>query len=269
MRRSSAAVLDALRARRTIASTGPNVAVAFELDGVGIGAAVARRDAMRVHVAVRATDTVVRLELIEGDAAGWRVRPLPVVPAASTFAPGRHLVRVETGWGRHGTVADWNVVARVRGGRLVAATPYFRYPGYATHELEPTERVHERSEAHVAWTCRSRSVPSGAVGGTHHQAGGPQTLLLEVDGDADTRLVVASEVGTVTASLPQLVAGSVGRYGSEVTGPAMVVQRAAPEREWALAHDLTIAPPAAGGFVYLRLLQADGQAAWVSPVFLD
>ena len=61
----------------------------------------------------------------------------------------------------------------------------------------------------------------------------------------------------------------MGRYGSDVTGPAMVVQRAAPEREWALEHDLTIEPPAAGGFVYLRLLQADGQAAWVSPIFLD
>ncbi len=171
--------------------------------------------------------------------------------------------------GRHGTIADWNVVARVHGGRLRAATPYFRYPGFATHELEPTERVLERGEAHVAWACRSRSVPSGAVGGTHHQAGGPQTMLLEVDGDADARLEVTSEVGTIDATLRQLVASSVGRYGSDVTGPAMVVQRAAPEREWALAHDLTLTPPAAGGFVYLRLLQADGQAAWVSPVFLD
>jgi len=267
--RSPAAVLDALRARRTIASTGPNVAVDFELDGAGIGGAVARRDAMRVRVVVRATDTVVRLELIEGDASGWRVRPLPVVPASSAFTPGRHLVRVETGWGRHGTIADWNVVARVHGGRLVAATPYFRYPGYATHELEPSERVLEISDAHAAWTCRSRSVPSGAVGGTHHQSGGPQTLLLEIEGDAGTRLEVASEVGPIAATLPQLVAGSLGRYGSDVTGPAMVVQRAAPAREWALEHDLTIAPPGAGGFVYLRLMQADGQAAWVSPVFLD
>lgn len=267
--RSPAAILEALRARRTIASTGPNVEVAFELGGAGIGAAVARRDAMRVHVAVRATDTVVRLELIEGDASGWRVRPLPVVPASSSFASGRHRVRIETGWGRHGTIAAWTAAARVHGGRLVAATPYFRYPGYGTHELEPTEGVLERDEAHVAWACRSRSVPSGAIGGTHHQAGGPQTLLLEIEGDERTRLEVQSEVGTIEATLPQLVAGSVGRYGSDVTGPAMVVQRAAPEREWALAHDLTIEPPAAGGFVYLRLMQADGQAAWVSPVFLD
>ncbi len=267
--RTPAAILEALRARRTIASTGPNVDVAFELDGVGIGGVVRRRDLLRLHLRVRGTDTITRLELVEGDASGWRVRPLPVVGASSAFVPGRHLVRVETGWGRHGTIADWNVVARVADGHLVAATPYFRYPGYGTHETVATERVLERSDAHVAWSCRSKAVPSGHLGGTHHQAGGPQTMLLEIDGDERTRLEVASEVGLVGATLPELVATSVGAYGSDVTGPALVVQRAAPEREWSLAHDMTIEPPAAGGFVYLRLLQADGQAAWASPVFVD
>ncbi|MFU8888904.1 MAG: hypothetical protein ACNA8N_09915 [Trueperaceae bacterium] len=265
-----AELVEALRARRTIASTGPKVAVDFELDGAGIGQAVRRRDAMRLHLRVRACDTLTRLELIEGDRDGWRVRPLPVVPAASRFVAGRHLVRVEAGWGRHGTISDWNLAARVHRGRLLAATPYFRYAGYGNDEPEASEAVLEVGDAHVTWRCRARAVPSGATsGGTHHAAGGPQTMLLEIDGDEATELAVRGGGVEVRASLPALAAGSRGCFVDGLASPALVVQRAAPEREWAALHDLTIAPPAAGGFVYLRILQADGQAAWASPVFLD
>ncbi len=265
-----AQLYEALRARRTIASTGPNLELGFELGGAGIGASVRRRVAMHLHVELRATDTVVRLELVEGDRRGWRVRPLPVVPASSRFEPGRHMVRVETGWGRHGSVSRWNVEARVLRGRLLAATPYFRYAGHGNDEHEPTERVLERSEEHVAWCCHARAVPAGTSGGSHHAAGGPQTMLLEVEGDADTELSVSSEAGSWTMMLPQLATASQGRFVGGLASPALVVQRAAPEREWALVHDEHITPPEAGsGFVYLRMLQADGQAAWASPVFLD
>ncbi len=266
---SREAIVEALRARRTIASTGPNLEVAFELDGAGVGEAVPRRDAMRLHVRLRATDTVTRLELIEGHASGWRLRPLPVVPASSRFEPGRYRVRVESGWGRHDTTSRWNVTARVDHGRLLAATPYFRYGGYGNAEHEPSERVLERGDAHVTWTCQARSVPSGALGGTHHAAGGPQTLLLDVEGDARTELALESEAGRWSVPLERLVAGSYGRFVGGLASPALVVQRAAPEREWSLEHDLALTPPSGeAGFVYLRLMQADGQAAWLSPVFL-
>ena len=95
-------------------------------------------------------------------------------------------------------------------------------------------------------------------------------MLLEVEGDADTRLDVRSEAGSWTMTLPQLLTASQGRFVGGLASPALVVQRAVPEREWALVLDERITPPEAGsGFVYLRLLQADGQAAWASPVFLD
>lgn len=267
--RSRAQLVEALRARRTIASTGGNVAATLELDGVGFGGSVRRQDRMRLHVGVRATDTVVRLEVVEGDASGWRVRPLPVPAPSSTFVPGRHLVRVETGWGRHGTVSRWNVEARIEGGRLLEATPYFRYAGHGNAEDEPTERVVERGRAHVAWSCNARAVPSGTTGGTHHAAGGPQTMLLEVDGDADTVVRVESEAGAWGVPLTELVQRSYGRFVGGHATPAILVARAAPEREWALEHTETITPPAERGFVYLRVVQADGQVAWVSPVFVD
>lgn len=265
-----AQLVEALRARRTIASTGPNLEIEVEVDGAGIGEAVRRRDDMRLRVAVRGTDTVVRCELIEGDRRGWRVRPLPVVGASSRLVPGRHRVRIETGWGRHGSVSRWHVEARVRRGRLLGATPYFRYGGHGNDEDEASERVLERSDEHVSWQAHARAVPSGAAGGSHHVAGGPQTMLLDLDGDADTELHIRSEAGEWSVTLAQLVTASLGRFTGGLATPALVVQRAAPEREWSLTHDERFTPPEAGsGFVYLRVLQADGQAAWASPVFFD
>jgi hypothetical protein len=263
-------LFEALRARRTIASTGPHVAVELSLDGAGIGAVVRRREAMDLRVAVRGTDTVVRLELITGDRRGWRVRPLPVVAAASEVVPGPHALRVETGWGRHGTISRWEVEVQVERGRLLAATPYFRYAGHGNAEPEATERVLARDERGVAWRCHALAVPSPDRGGTHHAAGGPQTMHLVVDGDERTVIVARCEAFELRATLAQLVSRSVGRFTGGLATPALLVSRAAPRREWLLEYRERIAPPADdGAFLYLRLLQADGQAAWASPVFVE
>lgn len=267
---SRAGIIDALRARRTIASTGPNAIVRIDLDGAGIGQATSRRDAMDLRVAVRGSDTIVRWDLIEGDRTGWRVRPLPVPERASTVVPGRHAVRIETGWGRHGTISRWNVDVGVHGGRIEAATPYFRYAGHGNADAKPSEAVLQVAEDRVAWTAHARSVPSGDRGGTHHEAGGPQTMHLLVNGDDATELDVRSEAGRVRVGLKQLTRRSVGRFAGGLAAPALVVQRAAPQREWTLEYAERFAPAREdGGFLYLRAIQADGQAVWASPVFLD
>ncbi len=263
-------IVEALRARRTIASTGPHVGIDLDLDGAGLGQAVTRRDAMELRAAVRGTDAIVRWDLIVGDRSGWTVRPLPLPERSSAFVPGRHAVRIETGWGRHGTISRWSVRARVHGGRIEAATPYFRYAGHGNADAEPTEAVERVDEEGVAWRAHAHSVPSGDRGGTHHEAGGPQTMHLIVDGDEGTELEVESEAGRMRVGLPELARRSVGRFVGGLSAPALVVSRAAPEREWTLEHAGAFAPPAGeGGFLYLRVVQADGQAAWASPIFLD
>ncbi|MEX2501345.1 MAG: hypothetical protein WD336_03125 [Trueperaceae bacterium] len=264
------AIVAALRARRTIASTGPNVGMEVALDDTGIGAAIPRRDAMDLRLQVQGTDAIVGWDLITGDRTGWRVRPLPLPERSSTFVPGRHAVRIETGWGRHGTLSRWNVETRVHGGRIEAVTPYFRYAGHGNADAEPTEALQSWDEEHAAWRAHARSVPSGDRGGTHHASGGPQTMHLVISGDADTEIEVRSEAGTIRVGLPELAARSVGRFAGGLSAPALVIQRAAPEREWSLTHEERYAPAREeGGFLYLRMLQADGQAAWASPIFLD
>jgi hypothetical protein len=261
---------EALRARRTIASTGANIRIEVELDGAGPGEVVSRRDRMDLSVRVEGTDAVTRLTLVEGGAHGWVTRPLATSGTASAFAAGRHKLRVETGWGRHGTRSSWHVQALIREGELVAATPYFRYAGHGNDEAEPSERVVSRGDASVAWVGRALAHAAGGVGGSHHSAGGPQTMHLEVRAEDRTSLLVEANGVAVSVALPDLARRSVGRHLGGLSSPAVVVTRAVPESAFTARHQGSLAPSARGaGFVYLRVEQADGQAAWASPIFYE
>lgn len=265
-----ARIWDALRDRRTIASTGAHISIDMELDGAGIGQTARRRDSMPLTVAVEGTAELEALDLIEGGTWGWRLRRLPVPTRASSFQPGRYKVRVETGWGRHGTRSNWHVEARLSEGDLLDVTPCFRYSGHDNRELEPSERLLDRSDRSATWTARAIARPDGAWGGSHHHSGGPQGVLLEIEGDERTRLRVNANDLIVERSLVELVRESCGRHLGGLSSPAVMVQRAVPASEYSASHELRFEPPRSeAGFVYLRVRQADGQAAWASPIWFE
>jgi hypothetical protein len=260
---------ESLRARRTIASTGARFEVEVALDGAGIGEAVVRRDAMTLELKVEGTAELDAVDVIEGGAWGWRVRRLSPAPRNASLEPGRYKVRVETGWGRHGTSSSWEVEAQVTDGRLLDATPCFRYSGHGNAEQEPTERVLGHDECEVRWTARALARPDGGVGGSHHQSGGPQAMLLEIEATERSGLRVRANDLLIDAPLEHLARESVGRHLGGLSSSAVVVQRAVPEREFSLVRELRFEPEPGPGFIYVRVLQADGQAAWASPIWFE
>lgn len=258
---------EGLTRRRTIATTGAAIRLDVQLDDAGIGEVVTRGGEMRLRMRCEGTDAIRTLEWIEGGSWGWRVHRAAAAAPTSEFAPGRHKVRVQTGWGRHGTRSHWRVRASVRGGELRAVTPYFRYSGHTNSDLEVTERIVSRRERETEWVCHALAVPNGGIGGTHHHAGGPQTVLLELDAHERTRLRVEANDLVLEAALPELVRASIGAYEGGLSTPAAVVHRAVPEREFVLEHEAAVAPRGGRGFVYVRVQQFDGQVAWSSPIF--
>lgn len=264
-----AALWEGLIQRRTIATTGAAIRLEVELEGAGIGAVAPRRDEMQLRIRVEGTDAIDTVEWIEGGAWGWRVHRTAAVDRASTFVSGRHKIRVQTGWGRHGTRSSWHVRSVVGEGGVRAVTPYFRYSGHSNADAEVTERIVSRDDREVVWDCHARAVPNGGIGGTHHHAGGPQTVLLEVDAREGTRLRVEANDLVLDAALPELARASIGAYEGGLSTSAAVVHRAVPEREFAVTHEDTVRPRGDAGFVYVRVRQSDGQVAWSSPIFFE
>lgn len=258
---------EALRARRTVATTGARIAAEVALSDVPIGGVAGRADAMPLRLRVAGTAPIERVDLVEGGGDGWRVRRLQGKPIATDFAPGRYKVKVETGWGRGRQRSDWHVRAAVQEGRLLGVEPCFRYSGAATGEEAVTEGIESQDDTQVAWHCRAVANPAGAMGGTHFDAGGTQAMILDCDVGPRGRLRVTA--GEVAFDLPfaDLVRGSVGAQVRGFGSPALKVHRAVPEREFAFAYDETYHPSREAGFLYARIAQSDGQVAWASPIW--
>jgi hypothetical protein len=228
---------------------------------------------MPLSIRLEAAAAIDKLELIEGSIGAspqWRIHRLPVPPATSEFTPGRYKVRVETGWGRTGCISHWHVAARVCDGRLLGVTPCFRYSGYDNSAQEPTERILHQDEQKTEWTCRAASNPAGGIGGTHFNAGGTQSVLLELEAGESTRLEVEWDSGRLSESLPDLARRSVGQPVGGFLSPALKIHRAVPVSEFTCALDHSFRPARPGpGFIYLRLTQSDGQTAWLSPIWFE
>lgn len=262
------AVWEAILNRRTIASTGARIAGEVTLGDAGIGGETRRRDAMPLDIQLAGTAAFDRVDLIHGTASDWTVEPLPLPARSGAYEPGRYKVRVETGWGRGSARTAWEVAATLEGGRVVGVEPCFRYSGYGNAEQEPSERITRRDERAVEWTCISQPNPAGMYGGTHFAAGGTQSVVLEIEAEAGAKLHVKANGEAVSAPLAELTRGSVGAPAGGFGSPALKVNRAIPQQQYTFRHQRNLEPASAEwGFVYVRAVQSDRQAAWLSPLW--
>lgn len=264
------AIWDGLIHRRTIASTGARITGTLTLGEAGLGGVTRRQETLPLHIALEGNAPFAMVELIVGDATGWAVHPLPTAPLHSGFEPGRHKVRIETGWGRGSERTCWEVAVELEGGQLRGLEPCFRYSGCNNTEQAPTERITQWDERSAKWDCCSQPNPAGMLGGTHFAAGGTQSVVLDLDAQAEARLRVRANGQWLDLPLRDLaqrsVAAPIGGFGS----PAVKVHRAAPAREFTFSHATTWEPAGREwGFVYLRAVQRDGQTAWLSPVWYE
>jgi hypothetical protein len=263
-------IWDALRARRTIASTGANIMMQMELGDAGIGQSTNRENSMPLRLNLEATSLLDKVEIIEGGAGQWKLHRLATPTTTSAFLPGRYKIRVEMGWGRKEFRSHWNVRSQIKNGELISCTPYFRYSGYNNSELEPTEKLLSQDAQCASWQATAVPNPSGAMGGTHFNASGTQSIVLEIKACEDSTLNIIFDQGELSCSIGDLrqqsIAKPVGGFGS----PAIKIHRAIHESEYQLRSAQSFQPSFNGpGFIYARVLQNDGQTAWCSPIWFD
>ncbi len=262
----------ALKSRRTIASTGARIRVETRLGKAVMGGVASRRDGARLSLEVEGTAPIQSVDLIEGDATRHRVRRLAGNVLDSRFTPGRHFVRVECGWGHGDKITEWLLEHRVIGGRLLSVQPCFRHCPYPNTEQTATERILSQEKNRLKWTGRTVANPSGLMGGTHFNASGTQSVLLEIEGNAKTRL--QTKCGSISCDLrlSDLAGGSVGTTIDGYSSPALKIHRAVPEREFVYSYEEEYTPHFSDretGYVYARITQGDGHTAWASPIWWE
>ncbi|HWL54150.1 MAG TPA: hypothetical protein VNQ90_17035 [Chthoniobacteraceae bacterium] len=260
----------ALRERRTIAGTGARIGIAHRLGNTELGGIhPVGGTPPPWHLAVEGTAPLLRVDSIEGSDGEWSVRPLPLPPRRSTFRTGRYKVRIEAGWGRGAQLSRWEVDLRLLSGTLLGATPCFRHAAHPLAEEEATECLETIADNRLRWRCHAAPNPAGQMGGTHFHSGGTQSILLDLDANAATRLRLQYGSTTLELPFPDLCRRSFAQPAGSFGSSALKVHRASPEAEWTLTHEEAFTPTNAPGFRYIRVLQADGHVAWSSPIWWE
>lgn len=262
-------IWEALRSRRTIASTGANIMMQLQLGDAGIGQSVARKSTFPLRLAVEGTSSLHDIEIVEGGNNQWKVHRFATPELSNQLLPGRYKIRIEMGWGRKGIRSRWNVQAKIENGAILGCTPCFRYSGFGNDELEPSEKVLSCDSQSASWSATAVPNPAGAMGGTHFNASGTQSVILEVEATEKTALKVLFDQGELHHSLQELRQHSMAKPIGEFGSPAIKIHRAIHESEYQSQYEQTFTPAFGdNSFIYARVLQHDGQAAWCSPIWL-
>jgi hypothetical protein len=261
-----AALLDAIRARRTYALTGDRIEVEFTVDGAPMGATIAAGREVEVAWRVGGRDELDVVELIQDGAIVHRDHARDRVDAAAALGQPCQL-RLEWGWGPWTALAldritDWRFAVAVEGGRLLRAFPCLQSGPF---DEDRRHRLHREGDRRL--TVQSYTSRRGA-----YRENPNQSLVLEIAGGPDTvlRIAMTAPVAAVTtARLADLLAASqpyeVGPFPKETYQWHRLVPLAAS----AVAGRTRLAVPPGRSYVYLRARQRNGHVAWASPVFLN
>ncbi len=259
-----------LTERRTIATTGTHFNAMMKLDDAEIGGVARAKKKMCLRIEVEGSAPIERVDLIRGENGTCSVRRLAGQDLYFLFTPGRYKVKVECGWGRGKTRSDWLIMCHVLNGRILGCQPCFRNSTFAMDEEESSERILERTEDTLKWTCRAVPNPSGMMGGTHFNASGTQAVILDLEAGSNTSLQVKANGISFDLPVSDLVNGSVAKNLNGLGSPALKIHRAVAESEFTFKFEETLEnPPEINGFLYARIVQSDGQVGWTSPIWYD
>lgn len=262
---SRAAILEAIRSRRTYALTGDRIEVAFAADGAEMGAVLGARPEAEIAFDVAARDEMDVVEIIADGEIVHRAFPAPGRLGGDTFdAPVQ--LRLEWGWGPWGDLAlertcDWEIGVDVSGGRLLRVFPCLQSGPFDEDRRHDVRRAGENGVAITSYTSRR-----GAYRGNPNQS-----AILEIAGGPETRIGVSLERPArqrTQTTLAALAAASAHHFTGPFPKESWQWHRLVPRNASRVAGGCRVAFEGGRGHVYLRARQANGHMAWASPVFV-
>lgn len=241
-----AAIFEALKSRRTYATTGERIILWVEADGHPMGSAYSTTDPPRIHCDVWSVSSLEQLELFRG------VDLIHAAPVVDLSTMRERTLRVAwTGASARGTGARsklvWDGELTIDGGRIVDVRPH----GFDS----ASDVIVEVNDRLVRW----RSVTALDNDG----------LVLEYDAPEDVLLTFRSPVTTFSFhpadvdSQPLVVeAGPVDR---RVTVSRLPSRSGPQEFSFDFVDDQL---PASTSAYFVRVVQDDDEKAWSSPIFV-
>ncbi len=259
-----ASIWDAFRNRRTYALTGDRIEIDFTVDGELMGSTLAARPSVDVAFAVEARDEIAIVEIIQDGDVVARFSPLRAASSEVDWKKPVQL-RFEWGWGPWSELSpartvDWRFRLRLNGGVIMR-----HFPCLASHPFDESRRHRFFAQSDELAIC-SYTSRAGAFNGNPNQA-----VVIEVIAQPQAELQVEMSLpveASFVVPVRELAARSVEAHTGSYPSESYQLHRLVAHHESHLVGRATIRLNGETGYVYLRVLQKNGQMAWSSPVFV-
>ena len=239
------AIWDALRSRRVYGTSGPRILLDVTVNGQPMGSELISNEAPVIKVAVIGAGPLDTVELRRGQET---IHTESLLPEPGPTEP----IRVRFAW-RGARNRDrsrnlnWTGGVTVTGGSILSAM---------NHAVDsPLDGVYYQDAERALWKS--------------HTCGDWDGVILDLDGDADTRLRFAAPTMSFDLTLGVLAAGSVRHTGPLLEQQVLVQRISSVEGLRNTAFTVADADCAPGMNPYwIWVTQADGELAWSSPIFV-
>jgi hypothetical protein len=280
------ALWEAFLARRVLAATGDRIDARLFVDGAWIGSSVRTPGRRQLCIRVQGAAALDRVELVKNGRVLRRFFPEPA-------EGGPYRLRLTWGWGCKDRPVRWDARLELSEGSITAVDSCFAGPPVVapvkqtgdaeiTDAEDLTHAVTEQSER----SCRWRSVTVGNLSMRHATT---QALSLELAAPPGARVAVEVNGHRYLHPLEELLHAGRCHYLRGWLSEAIRIGPLVPRAECGLEAELVDGPCAKKGSgtlqsqfqtpfshrekavdVYrLRVAQANGQWAWLTPIWVE
>ena len=259
------AVFDALRSRRCYAVSGDRIEIDFTVNGQPMGSEIAATDRRDIEVSVRGWDELTLVELIRNGEPIARAFGRQK-PALDPW-PGVARCHVRYGWGPWATLAmprtcDWEIALYLEGATLREVVPAWQA---APYEEDRRDRVLERGDTGCRWqsfTARQGAFAEDPSKRVYFEVEGPEAARVRLEVTSPARVVIERTLG-------ELAAHSETAFTGEFTTENVQIERLVLPESYEASLQVEDGGSGEGtDYYYVRVMQANGQMAWTSPVWV-
>jgi hypothetical protein len=264
---TSAALFEAVRARRTYAATGDRILLDVQLNGRPMGAELPATRDRQIDVKVEAQDSIALVELIRNGKVIARHFPEDQVQGPPQL-PGRVKCRLQFGWGPWGALAldrvcPWDMTITLKGAKLLRALGCFQWAPFGEDYRDKLQIVSENEVRLQSQTTRKDAYGEDPT----------KSLVLELLSNPDAILTVQlrkPSEQTVSAKLADLIHDNLVAFTGGFTTESFIICRLIGNSEYAatIRWQDKGSPKGVGDWYYARVTQHNGQMAWSSPIWV-
>ncbi len=263
---SRAAIFDALRSRRTYAVTGDRIALDLTLNGRMMGQELPYAREREIKVEATGWDQVDRVELLKNNRVIHRDFPMDRVPSARSWEKPV-LVRFEYGWGPWPAlgivrVCDWDIRIALEGGVIEDVQTCFQ-----SGPLDESRRDRLIERTGRGLRLRSFTALRERIDDISTKA-----VVLKVRGGPDTRLTISLDAParvSLTQTFRELAESSEMLYTGDFPKESALVHRLVFHENYHTSYAVKDTDKGEGvNWYYARVVQANGQLAWSSPIWV-